>query len=235
MFARFEKKTLVAEVLQGDDFAFDFFLRELLALDVLVLRVIRAVRAGVDAVVREVERRKEHDARAVDVFLHAHGRVENLLVDVFQVAGEQHGRFTVRETAEGGGLFEKRVDQGAVVLVFFGVGEGVENFFVTDELFSHAGFRIVHGRCLRAGYHLCEQIGEGIIFLLMCVQIGSKEKCFAGGRKTRIRKCYSRIVFFAREIFDINLKLREKGNLSVVFFPQSLSEQSVGRRRQRPA
>ena len=150
MFARFEKKTLVAEVLQSDDFAFDFFLRELLALDVLVLRVVRAVGAGVDAVVREVERRKENDAGAVDVFLHAHGRVEDLLVDVFQVAGEEHGRFTVREAAEGGRFFQKRIDQGTVVLVFFGVGERVENFFVTDELFGHAGFRIVHGRCLRA-------------------------------------------------------------------------------------
>ena len=80
VFARFEEQTLVAEVLQRNHLISDFFLRELLADNVLVLRVIRTVGAGVDAVVRKIKGREEHDARAVDLFLHIAGDAEDFFV-----------------------------------------------------------------------------------------------------------------------------------------------------------
>lgn len=51
MLAGFKQQALVPEVLKGDHFVADLLLRELLAHDVLVLGVVRAVGAGVDAVV----------------------------------------------------------------------------------------------------------------------------------------------------------------------------------------
>lgn len=58
VFARFKKQALVAKVLQRNHLTLDFLHRELLAHDVLVLGVIRAVSAAVDAVVGKIQRRK---------------------------------------------------------------------------------------------------------------------------------------------------------------------------------
>ena len=69
VLASLEQQTLVTEVLKGNHLAGDFFLRELLADDVLIFSVIRAIGAGIHAVIGEVERRKENDAVAVDFFL----------------------------------------------------------------------------------------------------------------------------------------------------------------------
>ena len=55
------------------------------------------------------------------------------------------------ETLERSGLLKKRVDERTVVLMFFGVGERVNNFFVADEFFCYTGFRIVHGRMVSEG------------------------------------------------------------------------------------
>ena len=79
----------VVDILQRNHLTLDFFHRELLAHDALVLGMVRAVRAGVDAVVREVERREEHDAAAVDVLLHLDGGLEDPVVDLLDVAGDK--------------------------------------------------------------------------------------------------------------------------------------------------
>ena len=143
VFARFEKQTLVTEVLQCNHFTLDFLHRELLAHDVLVLGVIRAVCAAVDAVVGEVERRKKHDALAVDVFLHLNGGVENALSDFRIIVGKQHSRFAVSKPLEGHHLVEQLINQGCVILVFFTVGQRSKNFLVVDELFCARRARIV--------------------------------------------------------------------------------------------
>ena len=69
VLAGLEQQTLVTEVLKSNHFAGDFFLRELLADDVLIFSVIRAIGAGIHAVIGEIERREENDAVAVDFFL----------------------------------------------------------------------------------------------------------------------------------------------------------------------
>ena len=113
--------------------------------DVLVLRVVRAVGAAVDAVVGEVEGSEENDAGTVDVVLHGLGRFEDAGVAVFEFAGEENGGFAVGETLEGGGLLKNRFDQGAIVLVLVGPGQRGLDLVVVDELLGLSGLGIVHG------------------------------------------------------------------------------------------
>ena len=145
VLARLKEQALVAEVLERDHLVADLLLRELLAHDALVLGMVRAVRAGVDAVVREVERREEHDAAAVDVLLHLDGGLEDPVVDLLDVAGEQHGGFAVGQALELGGLVKDAHEQRNVRLVLFGVGERVADFLIVDELFRYAGLGVVNG------------------------------------------------------------------------------------------
>lgn len=145
VFARFEEKALVTEVLEGDHFATNLVLGEFLADDVLVLRVVRAVGAAVDAVVGEVEGSEENDAGTVDVLLHGLGRFEDAGVAVFEFAGEEDGGFAVGEALEGGGLFKNRFDQRTIVFVLVGPGQRVLDLFVVDELLGLSGLGIVHG------------------------------------------------------------------------------------------
>ena len=109
----------------------------------LVLGVVRAVRAGVDAVVGQVQRRKKHDALAVDVFLDLNGRVKDALRDRRIFVGEQHGRFAVRQALERQSLGEDLIDEFGVVLVFLAVGQRSADFLIVDEFFGAMRARIV--------------------------------------------------------------------------------------------
>ena len=51
VFARLQRQALVPHILQRDDLAADLVLRELLAMDVLVLRMVGTVDAAVHAIV----------------------------------------------------------------------------------------------------------------------------------------------------------------------------------------
>ena len=125
VLARFDGQPFVPHVLQRDDLAPDLLLRQLLARDGLVRRVVGAVEAAVDAVVGEVERREDHDAVPVE-------RQLDLLRDlvhprhlVRQLAGQEHGGLPVGEaaalTASRGPararLLQELVDQADVLLV----------------------------------------------------------------------------------------------------------------------
>ena len=69
VFAGFQRQALVAHVLQRDDLAADLLLRQLFARDMAVFLMIRAIGAAVYTVVGEVQRRKHHDAVAVELLL----------------------------------------------------------------------------------------------------------------------------------------------------------------------
>ena len=138
VFARFEEQTLVAEVLQRNHLISDFFLRELLADNVLVLRVIRTVGAGVDAVVRKIKGREEHDARAVDLFLHIAGDAEDFFVQILLVAEKERCRLAMREALGGLCLFKERLQKRTVGLMLLRPPEGVFNFFPADEFIRAA-------------------------------------------------------------------------------------------------
>ena len=133
----------MAKVLQRNHFTLDFLHRELLAHDVLVLGMIWAVSAAVDAVVGKIQRRKKNDSLAVNMFLHLDGSIENALGDFRIVIGEQHRCFAVRQPLKGHHFVEQLIDQGCVILVFFTVGQRSKNFLVVDELFCARRTRIV--------------------------------------------------------------------------------------------
>ena len=144
VLAGLQREPLVAHVLQGNDLGADLILRELLAGNVAVLRMIGAIQAAVDAVVGEIERRKEHNAVAVKILLDLLGQGINLLVFVLEFAGKQHGGVAMRKALAPACLFQDGVDHRSVGFVRVGIGQAVQNFLVVDEFLSFHGFRIVH-------------------------------------------------------------------------------------------
>ena len=96
---RFDGEALVTHVLQGDDLLANLVLGELAASYVTVLGVVGAIQASVDAVVREIERGKEHDAVAVVGKLDLTGESLDPLIDLWDVTGKEHGRIAMREHA----------------------------------------------------------------------------------------------------------------------------------------
>ena len=145
VLARFEQKTFMPQVLQRDHFTANFVLRELLADDVFVFGVVRAVNATVDAMIGEVEGRKEHDTLAVDVLLYLDRSVKNRLVAVREIARQEDGGFAVSEAFALRCLMDEGFDERAVGLMFFRISERGFNLVVIDEVLSGLRFRVVHG------------------------------------------------------------------------------------------
>ena len=151
VLARLDRQALVPHVLQGDHLAANLVLRELLARDVPVLGVVRAVRAAIDAVVGKIERGKEHDAVAVVGELDLSRQLKDLLVELGDLAGEKDARLAVREAravaavaqGAGPGLLEQRLDQRHVARVRRGIVEGLANLLVVDEVLGRAGPRVI--------------------------------------------------------------------------------------------
>ena len=136
ILTRFDCKALVTHILQRDDLVLDLLLRELLAADVLVLRVVGAVDAAVDAIVGKIERREHDDTLAVEVLLDLLREGVDLLELFGIVAREKDARLTVVNALAQLRLFDDAVDQLHVVLVFVRIAEGVEDFSVVDEFLS---------------------------------------------------------------------------------------------------
>ena len=150
VLARLDGKALVPHVLERRHLGGDLRLRQLFARNVLVFQMVGAVDAAVDAVVGEVERRKQHDAVAVERELDLLGELVDL-GDLFgDVAGEQHRGLAVRQPGAvyaarrrlRARLFQQRVDERGVVFVCLGVAQGLEDFRVVDEFLRMEGFRV---------------------------------------------------------------------------------------------
>ena len=143
VFAQLDRKALVTLVLQRNHFGGDLFLGELLARDRLVLQMVRAVHAAVHAVIRQVERREEHDAIAVMVVLDRARQREDALDARFVFAGQKHARFAVGEPVPFGGFLEDAIDEREVGGIAAGSFEGCEDLFVVDEFFRVGGGGII--------------------------------------------------------------------------------------------
>ena len=134
MLARLERQSFVPHILQGDDFVLDLLLRELPSQHRAVGSVVGTVGTPVDAEIREIEGREQHDAVAVDALLDAPRQRINSLVERFVGTFEQQGRLAMGQPAGRFGLVENRTDQGALVPVFPGVSHRPFDFVVVDEL-----------------------------------------------------------------------------------------------------
>ena len=135
IFACFDGQTLVTHVFQGAHFGSDFFLGQLLAGDVLVLGVVWAVNAAIDAVVGQVQRREHDDAVAVEVLLDLLSQRHDLGVFLRIVAGQEHGSFSVGQALAQLGLFEDLIDEGEIVFVGVGISQRIQDFLMVDEFF----------------------------------------------------------------------------------------------------
>ena len=135
-------QAFVAHVLQGDNLGANLLLRELAARNVAVLRVVGAVKTPVHAVVGKIERREQHNAVAVIGLLDVAGELADLGVHLRILAGQKHRGLAVseRRTVVVGrrqvcpGLFQDGTRQSGVVPMHGGIGQGVEDFLVVDEI-----------------------------------------------------------------------------------------------------
>ena len=144
ILAAFQRQTLVAHILQGDDLGPDFLLGQLLAGDVLVLTVVGAVGAAVDAVIAQVQGRKHDDTVAVEILLDLLGQRIDLLIPVFQLTGQQHGCFPVAQALAQLRLLDDGIDEDSIGLMGVGIGQGIQHLLMVNEFLCLHGFGIVH-------------------------------------------------------------------------------------------
>ena len=136
IFAGLNGKAFMPHVLKGNDFLRDLFLGQFLAGHMLVLPVIGAVHAAVDAVVGKIERGEEHNAVAVEFLLYLFSEFENGLHLVRQRTGQQSRCFPVGKPLAQLRLFNNAVDFRRIVAVPVCVFERGKNFIVINELFG---------------------------------------------------------------------------------------------------
>ena len=131
--------------MQRDHFGGDLFLSELLARDRLVLQMVRAIHAAVHAVIRQIERREEHDAIAIMVVLDRTGQREDALDALFVFAGQKNARFAVGEPVPFSGFLEDAIDERKIGGISASSFKGRKDLFVVDE-FLRAGRGRIIGR-----------------------------------------------------------------------------------------
>ena len=130
-------------VLQSNHFLLYFFLGEFLSRNAFVLVVIRAVHTLVDAIVRQIKRRKHHNAVAVKRLLNVVGKRKHFLGQLGNVTREQHACLAVRQSGAlraSAGLFRRRFfkyafNQRAVVFVLLGVFECCQHLRIVNKFF----------------------------------------------------------------------------------------------------
>ena len=143
MLAGFHSQALVTHALQRNDLLADFVLGEALARNGVVLAMVWAIDAAVDAVVRQVQRREEHDAVAVEAALKVAGEFHITLGEVGKLTLEQYGGLAVGEALAGGSLVDDVLNQAAVGAVALCIVERFENLGIVDKFLGMSRFRIV--------------------------------------------------------------------------------------------
>ena len=110
----------------------------------LVLQVVGAVGAAVDAVVGQIERGKHDNAVAVEVLLYLLCQPVDLLVFLLNVAVQQDGGVPVGEALSLFGLLQYFVYERFVVLVLLRKGQSFHDFLVIDKFIRVCGIYIIH-------------------------------------------------------------------------------------------
>ena len=84
--------------------------------------MVGAIDTAVDAVVGQIQRRKHHDAVAIETSFHVLGQLLVTFNQVGLVTVEQHGCLTVGQALAQGCLVDNLLDEGTVALVALGIG-----------------------------------------------------------------------------------------------------------------
>ena len=152
ILAGLQCQPLVAHILQGDDLPADLLLGQLLAADGMVPLMIGAVDAAVHAVIGQVQRRKKHDALSVELLLDLPGQPVHPLIEIRQVAFQQHRRLPMAQALAVLRLFQYRGDELPIAFVFGRIFQGIQYLPIVDEFLRPGGFRIIF--C-----HICISFG----------------------------------------------------------------------------
>ena len=124
----------MAHVLQGDDLCPDLILRQLLARDMPVLRMVWAVYASIDAVVGKIEGSEHDDPVAIELPLDLLCQMEYLLVPVLKRAHEQERSLPVAESLEELRLRNHRIDELSILLMALRPCDCLLDLSIIDEI-----------------------------------------------------------------------------------------------------
>ena len=122
VLAGLESDALVAHLDQSLDLSADLILRQFLARDGLVLGMVGAIDAPVDAIVRQIKRGEHHNAVAVEAALHVLGQLLVALNQVGLVTVQQDRRLAVGQALAQGGFIDNLFYQSTVALILLSVG-----------------------------------------------------------------------------------------------------------------
>ena len=133
IFSRLDGQPFVSHILQSRDFLTDLLLRQLLSADMLVLSMIRAVFASIDAVIRKIQRREQHDPVAIKFFFDFLRQSENFLMDAFILTFQKQRRFPVGKTFAVLRPLQDLSHILDIIFMFLCIAQSFLDFFVADE------------------------------------------------------------------------------------------------------
>ena len=110
----------------------------------LVLQVVGAVGASIDAVVGQIEGGKHDDAVAVEILLDLLCQPIDLLVLLLNVAVQQNGGIPVGEPLSLFGFLQDFVYEGLIVFILLRKGQRLQNLLVVDKVVRMCGIYIIH-------------------------------------------------------------------------------------------
>ena len=136
MFSRFQSQALMPHILQSDNFRLYLFLRHLLAEDVFILGVIRAIGAAVDAVVAQVQRRKQDNPVAIVSFFDFFGKRTDFRGDFRVFVQKQNCGFGMGQPFFFACLVQNKANHRGIVAVFFRISQCAVDFRRVDKALS---------------------------------------------------------------------------------------------------
>ena len=98
VFTGFQRQTLMAHILQSNNFLPDFFLCQLAAGDMLIFVMIWTVQTSIDAVVGQIQRSKNYNSVAIKSILNFCRTVKNPLNNIWVFTQQQQNSFPVAQT-----------------------------------------------------------------------------------------------------------------------------------------
>ena len=133
VFPCFQCQTLMPHILQSHNFFDNFFLCQFFPGNVFIFGMIRAVHTAIDTVIGQIQGRKHDNTIAIKIFFQLFCQSVNLLDFIGHFTCQQYRSFSVGKTFAQFCLFQNCVDEFFIVLVFLGISQSVQNFFVGDK------------------------------------------------------------------------------------------------------
>ena len=132
----------MSHVLKCQNLGANLVLCQLLSGDMLIFCMIRTVNTAIDAIIGQIERRKNDNAVAIKCQLDFLRDFVYFLNLIWIFTGEQYRGFPMGESCTviagfgflGTGFVQNFINECVVVFVFFCIGQGCTDFLVADKL-----------------------------------------------------------------------------------------------------